>query len=137
MSEMRATARAGNFHSKDRRKRAPFVYRLFADRLPETWPASAGVEFRLGAVERIAARGANVNAFAVIERVTAKGRQLRARSAHDVELLRRQYDQPFFVREIDFLIERNSVQLRPYLRYINIAGMRARACGKCDANTHA
>jgi hypothetical protein len=44
----------------------------------------------------------------MIQRVTAQGRQLRARSAHDVELLRRQYGQPFFVREIDFLIERNS-----------------------------
>jgi hypothetical protein len=73
----------------------------------------------------------------VIERVPAQGRQLRARSAHDVELLRRQYDQPFFVREIDFLVERNGVQLRPYLRHLNIAGMRAGACGKCDANTHA
>jgi hypothetical protein len=73
----------------------------------------------------------------MIEGVTAKRRQLRARSAHDVELLRRQYDQPFFVREIDFLVERNSVQLLPYLRYINIAGMRARACGKYDANSHA
>src|SRR5213083_281457 len=30
-----------------------------------------------------------------------------------------------------------SVQLRPYLRYIGIAGMRAGASGKCNANTHA
>jgi len=113
------------------------VNRFFADRLPETRPAGARIEFRLRAVKRIAARRANVNAVVVIERVTAQRRQLRARSAHDVELLRRQYDQPFFVREIDFLVEWNSVQLRPYLRYINIAGMRARACGKCDANSHA
>ena len=111
--------------------------RFFTDRLPETRPAGARIEFRLRAVKRIPARGANVDAVAVIERVTAKGRQLRARSAHDVELLRRQYDQPFFVREIDFLVGRNSIQLRPDLRCINIAGMRARACGKCDANTHA
>ena len=111
--------------------------RFFADRLPETRPAGARIEFRLRAVKRIAARRANVNAVKVIERVTAQGRQLRARSAHDVELLRRQYDQPFFVREIDFLVERNSVQLRPYLRCINIAGMGAGACGKCDANTEA
>src|SRR5438876_10040226 len=137
MSEMRATARARNFHSEDRRGRATFVNRFFADRLPETRPAGARIEFGLCAVERIAARGANVSAIVVIERVTAKGRQLRARSAHDVELLRRQYEQPFFVREIDFLVERNSVQLRTYLRCINIAGMRAGARGKCDANTHA
>ena len=137
MSEMRSAPRARNFHSEDRRERAAFVNRFFADRLPETRPAGARIEFRLRAVKRIAARRANVNTVAVIERVTAKGRQLRARSAHDVELLRRQYDQPIFVREIDFLVERNSVQLRPYLCCINIAGMRARACGKCDANTHA
>src|SRR5438477_6369851 len=137
MSQMRATARARNFHSKDHRRRAAFVDGLFADRLPETRPACARVEFRLRAVERIAARRANVSAVVVIERVTAQGGQLRARSAHDVELLRRQYDQPFFVREIYFLVERNSVQLRPYLRYINIAGMRARAAGKYDAHTYA
>src|SRR5216110_585801 len=137
MSEMRSTPRARNFHSEDRRERAAFVNRFFADRLPETRPAGARIEFRLRTVKRIAARRANVSAIVVIERVTAKGRQLRARSAHDVELLRRQYDQPFFVREIDFLVERNSVQLRPYLRYINIAGMRARAAGKYDAHAHA
>ena len=137
MSEMRSATGARNFHSEDRRGRAAFVNRFFADRLPETRPAGARIEFRLRAVKRIAARRANVNAVLVTERVTAQGRQLRARSAHDVELLRRQYDQPFFVREIDFLVERNSVQLRPYLRYLNIAGMRAGACGKCDANTHA
>src|SRR5262249_4778494 len=136
MSEMRSATRARNFHSEDRGGRAAFVNRFFADRLPETRPAGARIEFCLCAVKRIAARGANVNAVAVIERVTARGRRLRARSAHDVELLRRQYGQPFFVREIDFLVERNSVQLRPYLRCINITGMRARACGKCDANTH-
>ena len=137
MSEMRSATGARNFHSEDRRGRAAFVNRFFADRLPETRPAGARIEFRLRAVNRIAARRANVNAIVVIERVTAKGRQLRARSAHDVELLRRQYDQPFFVREIDFLVERNSIQLRPYLRYINIAGMRARAAGKYDAHTYA
>ena len=134
---MRSAPRARNFYSEDRRGRAAFVNRFFADRLPETRPAGARIEFRLCAVKRIAACGANVNAVAVIERVTAQGRRLRARSAHDVELLRQQYDQPFFVREIDFLIERNSVKLRPYLRCINIAGMRAGACGECDANTHA
>src|SRR5205809_4721296 len=137
VSQMRATACARNFHSKDRRRRAAFADGFFADRLPETRPACARVEFRLRAVERIAARRANVSAVVVIERVTAQGGQLRARSAHDVELLRRQYDQPFFVCEIDFLVERNSVQLRPYLRYINIAGMRARAAGKYDAHTYA
>ena len=113
MSEMRSATAARNFHSEDRRGRAAFVNRFFADRLPETRPAGARIEFRLRAVKRIAARRANVSAVVVIERVTAKGRQLRARSAHDVELLRRQYDQPFFVREIDFLVERNSVQFRP------------------------
>ena len=137
MSEMRSAPGARNFHSEDCRGRAAFVNRFFADRLPKTRPAGARIEFRLRTVKRIAARRANVNAVAVTERVTAKGRELRARSAHDVELLRRQYDQPFFVREVDFLVERNSVQLRPYLRYLNIAGMRARACGKCDANAHA
>ena len=137
MSEMRSATGARNFHSEDRRGRAAFVNRFFADRLPETRPAGARIEFRLRAVKRIAARRANVSAVVVTECITAKRRQLRARSAHDVELLRRQYDQPFFVREIDFLVERNSVQLRPYVRYNNIAGMRARACGKCDANTHA
>src|SRR5213592_5056607 len=134
---MRSATGARNFHSEDRRGRAAFVNRFFADRLPETRPAGARIEFRLRAVERIAARRANVSAVVVIERVTAQGGQLRARSAHDVELLRRQYDQPFFVREFDFLVEWNSVQLRPYLRCTNIAGMRAGACGKCDANTHA
>jgi len=88
MSEMRSATRARNFHSEDRRGRAALVNRFFADRLPETRPAGARIEFRLCAVKRIAARGANVNAVAVIERVTAQGRQLRARSAHDVELLR-------------------------------------------------
>jgi hypothetical protein len=136
MSEMRSATGARNFHSENRRGRAAFVNCFFADRLPETRPAGARIEFRLRAVKRIAARRADVSAVVVIEGVTAKRRQLRTRSAHDVELLRRQYDQPFFVREIDFLVERNSIQLRPYLRYINIAGMRARACGKCDANSH-
>src|SRR5437762_7456988 len=136
MSQMRSAAGARNFHSKDRRRRAAFADGFFADRLPETRPACARVEFRLRAVKRIPARRANVSAVVVIERVTAQGGQLRARSAHDVELLRRQYDQPFFVREIDFLIERNSVKLRPYLGCINIAGMRAGACEKCDANAH-
>ena len=121
MSEMRAAARARNFHSKDRRKRAAFVHHFFADRLPETRPAGAGVEFRGGAVERIAARGANVNAFAMIKRITARRRSLRARSAHDVELLRGHDELPFLVCEIDFLIERNSVQLRMNLRRIEIA----------------
>ena len=65
-----------------------FAHGFFANRLPEARPARSGVKFGLGAVKRIAARGANVNAVAVIERVTAPGRQLRARSAHDVELLR-------------------------------------------------
>ena len=137
MSEMRSATGARNFHSEDRRGRAAFVNRFFADRLPETRPAGVRIEFRLRAVKRIAARRANVSAVAVIERITAQGRQLRTRSAHDVELLQRQYDQPFFVREIDFLVERNSVQLRPYLRYINIAGMRARAAGKYDTHTYA
>src|SRR5437773_11775767 len=137
MSQMRSAPRARNFHSEDRRGRAAFVDRLFADRLPETRPACARVEFRLRAVERIAARRANVSAVVVIERVTAQGGQLRARSAHDVELLRRQYDQPLFIREIHFSVQRNSVELRPYLRGINITGMRAGASGKCDANTHA
>src|SRR5438874_3780202 len=137
MSEMRSAPRARNFYSEDRRGRAAFVKRFYADRLPETRPAGARIEFRLHAVKRIAARRTNVNAVVVIERVTAQGRQLRARSAHDVELLRRQYDQPFFVREIDFLVERNSVQLRPYSRCINIAKMRARAAGKYDAHTYA
>ena len=109
MSKMRSATGARNFHSEDRRGRAAFVNRFFADRLRETWPAGARIEFRLCAVKRIAACRANVNAVAVIECVTAHGRQLRARSAHDVELQRRQYDQPFFVREIDFLVERNGV----------------------------
>lgn len=88
MSEMRAAPRTGNFHSKDRRECAAFVDRFFADWLPETRPTGARVEFRLGAVERIAARGANENAGAVIERVTAQRWPLRARTAHNVELLR-------------------------------------------------
>ena len=88
MSEMRSATCARNFHSEDRRGRAAFVNCFFADRLPETRPAGARIEFRLHAVKRIAARRANVNAVVVIERVTAQGRQLRARSAHDVELLR-------------------------------------------------
>ena len=134
---MRSAPRARNFYSEDRRGRAAFVNRFFADRLPETRPAGARIEFCLRAVKRIAARGANVNAVAVIERVTAQGRRLRARSAHDIELLRRQYELPFFVREIDFLGERNSVQLRANLRCIEIAGMRARAGRERDANTHA
>jgi len=137
MSEMRAAARARNFHSKDRRKPAAFVDRFFADRLPETRPTGAGVEFCLSAVERIAARGANVSAVAVIERVTAQRRSLRARSAHDVELLRGHDELPLLVREINFLIERNSVQPRTNLRCIEIARMRARAGGERNANTHA
>src|SRR6266849_5089297 len=136
MSEMRATARAGNFRSEDRQKSAAFVYRFFADRLPETRPARAGVEFRLGAVERITARGANVNAFAVIKRVTARGRSLRARSTHDVELLRGHDELPFLVCEINFLIERNSVQLGANLRRIEIARTCARASGERSASNH-
>jgi len=88
MSEMGSATRARNFHSEDRLGRAAFVNRFFANRLPETRPACSRVEFGLGAVKRIAARRTNVNALVVIERVTAQGRQLRARSAHDVELLR-------------------------------------------------
>ena len=71
MSEMRSATGARNFHSEDRRRDAAFVNRFFADRLPETRPAGARIEFRLRAVERIAARGANVNAVTVIEHVTA------------------------------------------------------------------
>src|SRR5512133_356130 len=74
MSQMRATACTRNFHPKDRRRRAAFADRFFADRLPETRPACARVEFRLCAVERIAARRANVNAVAVIESVAAQRR---------------------------------------------------------------
>ncbi len=136
MSEMRAAARARNFHSKDRRKPAALVYRFFADRLPETRPAGARVEFRFSAVERITARGANVNAFAVIERVTAQRPSLRARSTHDIKLLRGHDELPFLIREIDFLIERNRVQLRANLRCIEIARMRARAGGERNANTY-
>ena len=88
MSEVRSATRARNFHSENRRGRAALVNRFFTDRLPETRPAGARIEFRLRIVERIAARGANVNAVAVIERVTAQRRQLRARPPHDVELLR-------------------------------------------------
>ena len=89
MSEMRSATGARNFHSEDRRGRAAFVNRFFADRLPETRPAGARIEFCVRAVKRIAACRANVNAVVAIERVTAQGRQLCARSAHDVELLRR------------------------------------------------
>src|SRR6516162_7022849 len=39
MSEMRSAARARNFYSEDRRRRAAFVNRFFADWLPETRPA--------------------------------------------------------------------------------------------------
>ena len=87
MSEMGAASRTRNFYSKQRRERAAFVNRFFANRLPETGPAGARVEFRLRAVQRIAARGANVNTVSVIERVTARGRSLGARSAHNVKLL--------------------------------------------------
>src|SRR4029453_3390368 len=88
MSKMRAAPRARNFHSKDRRERAAFVDRFFADWLPETWPTGARVEFRLCAEERVAAGGANVNAVVAIERVAARRWSLRARSAHNVELQR-------------------------------------------------
>src|SRR4029077_4731779 len=110
VSKMRAAARTRYFHSKDCRKRAAFVYRFFADRLPETRPAGTGIEFCLGAVERIAARGANVNAFAMIERVTAGRRTLSACSTHHVKLERRHDELPLAIRKIDFLIDRNSIQ---------------------------
>ena len=136
MSEMRSAPRARNFYSEDRRGRAAFVNRFFADRLPKTRPAGARIEFRLRAVKRIAARGANVNAFAVIERITAQRPSLRARSTHDIKLLRGHDELPFLIREIDFLIERNRVQLRANLRCIEIARMRARAGGERNANTY-
>ena len=40
--------------------------RFFADRLPETRPAGARIEFRLRAVKRIAARRADVSAVVEI-----------------------------------------------------------------------
>jgi hypothetical protein len=44
----------------------------------------------------------------VIERVTTRGRSLSARSAHDGRIAAVTVS-PFFVREIDFLVKRNSV----------------------------
>ncbi len=136
MSEMRAAARAGDFCSEDPRS-ADLMYRFSADRLRETRPTGAGVEFVLRAVERVAAGGANISAFAVLKRVATLRRSLRARPAHDMELFRGHDELPFVIRKVDMLIERNGVQLRANLRGVEIARMHARASRRRNADTHA
>jgi hypothetical protein len=136
MSKMRATTRARNFRSKDRRKSAAFMNSFLADRLPETWPARTGVKFRVGGVERVTARGANVSAGAVFECVTTGRRSLGAGSAHDVELLGGHDELPFVICQTHWLIKRNGVQLCTNSGWIEIARMRTRAGGNHNTDTY-
>ena len=62
MSEVRSATGARNFHSEDRRGRAAFVNRFFADRLPETRPAGAGFKFGARVEQRAVAADAAIDA---------------------------------------------------------------------------
>lgn len=130
MSEMRAAARAGDFHPEDRRNRALFVDCLFADWLPETRPAGSGIKFVLCVVERIAAGGANVSARAVLDRVSAQRRSFGPRLPHDIVLSWRKDCLPIIVRQVHFLVERNASESGANFRGVDAAGGRARTGAK-------
>src|SRR5437762_6649454 len=71
------------------------VYSAFFNRLVETRPPRAGIEFRLGTEERLPAPGTDVHPRVFRLVVLAGKCRLSARLAHYLELLRREFFLPF------------------------------------------
>src|SRR6266480_409500 len=87
--------------------------RVSSNRLPKTRPSSSRVVFCVRTEQRIAASRAKVNSLLVRVPVSVDERQFRSPSSKYVILAARKDVFPFIVRELHFLIQRNSLELGP------------------------
>src|SRR6266536_4531070 len=87
--------------------------RVSSNRLPKTRPSSSRVIFCVRTEQRIAASGAKVNSLLVRVPVSVGERQFRSPSSKYVILAAGQNVIPLLIRELHFLIERNSFELGP------------------------
>src|SRR5947199_3931221 len=87
--------------------------RISSNRLPKTRPSSSRVIFCVRTEQRIAASRAKVNSLFVRVPISIGERQFRSPSSKYVILVARQDVFPLIVREMHFLIHRNSLELGP------------------------
>src|SRR6266699_2466256 len=87
--------------------------RSSSNRLPKTRPSSSRIVFCIRAEQWIVASRAKVNSLLVRVPVSIGERQFRSPSSKYVILANRQDIFPFIVRELHFLIQRNSLELGP------------------------
>src|SRR5204863_3003187 len=85
--------------------------RISSNRLPKTRPSSSRIVFCIRTEQRIAASRAKVNSLLVRVPVSVGERQFRSPSSKYVILANRQDVFPLIVRELHFLIQRNSLEL--------------------------
>src|SRR6266566_1364008 len=82
--------------------------RISSNRLRKTRPSSSRIVFCIRTEQRIAASRAKVNSLFVRVPVSVDERQFGSPSSKYVILANRQDTFPFIVRELHFLIQRNS-----------------------------
>src|SRR5580658_1611354 len=96
--EMRVAERARHFRAGHHQTIVSALDDIFfRDRRPETRPARAGIVFRVGAVERVGAADAAIDAFVVAIVALAGKCDLGIRAARDVVLIRGELRAPFGV----------------------------------------
>jgi hypothetical protein len=110
MPEVRTAARAGNFRPEKRGSGGAGADRFVSQRLPETWPARAGVELCLRGKKRMPACGAEVGAGLLLDHVTPRRGSLGSTPPHHMELRRRENCPPLVIGELHLLVFRDSVQ---------------------------
>src|SRR3954447_16065420 len=98
---MAAAAPAMNFGAQHAEGAVPGLADRVFQRLPETWPAGAALEFGVRGKQRQVAAGASENALAMFLQQRARPRTLGALLAQDLVLLRRQLRAPFGVGLLD------------------------------------
>src|SRR4051794_17260776 len=101
MAEMAAATAAVDLGAQHAEGTVLGLAHRIVERLPETRPAGAALEFRLRGKQRQVAAGAGKDALAVLFQKRARPRPLGAVLAQDVVLLRRQLSAPFRVRLLD------------------------------------
>src|SRR6266576_2708204 len=87
--------------------------RVSSNRFPKTRPSGSRFIFCVRIEQWIAASRAKVNSLLVRVPVSVGERQFRSPSSKYVILAARQDIFPFIVRELHFLIQRNSLELDP------------------------
>ena len=79
----------------------------------ETWPASVGFKFRVGAEQLNAARGAEINSFFVIVPIQILVGRLCFRFAQDLKLAGSQDLSPLVIAQCHLLGHRSGIDLAP------------------------